>query len=267
MLLVLVLLLVLILFVYNVNADLYCRIIEKEIINSNVDLKINALFIYPPNNYNNYNNAATTIIIDCKAMQDNILECNKIGADDYTYELKCDARGGLLQLNCTTEYNPINPNDKSNIKCNPTSDYYNSYASYTSSRRKLQDSTDGDSLLLSVWSQSNMQIHINDKLVFEGSGITWDQPWNLLKVNPLVDTFSITLERRCWYGGCGPGGFQMWLNGQAIDWSHFKCPLQSTWKSWHWFPFDKMTTYDDSDWPKAVDQGNWGANFRKHMTW
>ena len=142
---------------------------------------------------------------------------------------------GLLQLNCTSEYNPTNPNDKNNIKCIINSDnYYYSNPSYTSSkRRKLQqDYSNSDTQLLTVWSKSNMQIHINDKLVFEGSGNTYDQPWNLLKVNPLVDTFSITVDRNC--GWCEPEGFVAWLNGQAIDWSHFKCHAKETLNNWHW---------------------------------
>ena len=195
----LILLFILVLIQFTISSgELYCRIIEKENNNNNNNFQINAPFVH-----NNIVNPSNQLTIDCKAMQDNIIDCNKIGDDDNAYELKC----GLFTLNCTTEYNSINPSDKNNLKCKPSSNYYYSYASsYTSSRRKLQDNSDGDSLLLNVWSQSQIQIHINDKLVFEGSGNTWDQPWNLLKVNPLVDTFSITLHNYCHWWGCTPGG-------------------------------------------------------------
>lgn len=253
----LILVLVLVLFAFNINADFYCRILDKE--SSTNDVEINAPIVY------NDVVSSNALTIDCKGMQDNIIECNKIGDDDV-YQLKCDATSGLLQLNCTTEYNPINPHDKSNIKCNLNSHYYYSNPSpiiTSSMTRKLQENTNSESasLLLHVCSQTNMYIYINDKLEFEGNGHTRDQPWNLLKINPLVDTFSITLPPNCPYGCHLTGGFVAWINGQAIDYSHFKCIPQTILKSYHLFPFNKMTTYDDSDWPQAVAVGEW-ANFR-----
>jgi hypothetical protein len=268
--LVLIIIIVLLSLAYNINADFYCNILDNKDNNDNDNsFNINAPIIHNDIISNNNNN--NKVIIDCKGMQDNIIQCNKIisnsndnGNNDI--ELQCDTLIGLLILNCTIQYNPINPNDNNNIKCNPINNYYYpssslSLSSSSSLRRRLQDNTDSNSRLLHVWSMSNMQIHINDKLVFEGSGSTRDQPWNLLKLNPLVDTLSITLDRYCPHGHCHQGGFVAWLNGQAIDWSHFKCLPQTLLKNWHWFPFNKISTYDDSDWPQAVDRSEW-ANFR-----